>query len=757
MEQVAHTLPHPRLIAVELRPFAEDGTLIITPEGEMFQVDAPPAALARVLALCDGTRPLEEAAAASAAPDTFAEILAALAGTNCFSSRPPAPGEAAWARFAGLEIDPAAVAAAHLILLGDARLLALASDAELLPRSASVTVVERSRLSDTLDGLASVQPLVIALCEHLDIAFLSWLDDLCARSGVRWVQFHLDGGQGWLGPVVVPGRTARYRDLLVRRAAAADDPQIFDALVAAPLDAPPLPPTGELTWMLASFCTEIERWLAGAPCRILGAELRADPLTWQQTAFPVLPLPDVQPQGEPLLAGPPGVELLINERCGIITREVEVTHHPAVPAALKTVQLSLARMMVYDPTWHNDTLSGGSAFGDREAARRAAIGEAAERYCGNYFPGARPVRASYNELRADGEHAVDPEQLVLFSESMYRAPGFPFVPFTRDLPVLWVRGVSLTQGRPAWLPLQLVYVNWNVGGLAGEPLISSTFYPGLAAGTTLEQALAAGVQELIERDSMMVWWLNAQPLPAVRLPADLAALWEGAPTEHGQRAWAIPLPNEFGVPVMAGVVEDTRENLLNIGFACRPDPRAALLKAWTEALTLQEGSRDLLDREGLTRQGVAWNMVPDVLRPWRADRRYLDDFRTDFRDVADLLVQQQVFLDPRATERVRPWIDLPPDTALDGLPSLPDATPDTLRERVERRGFEVFAIDLTTPDVALGGLRVVRVLIPGLVPNFPAAFPPLGHGRVLKAAVALGWRTEPLAEDAVNLMPLPYA
>jgi ribosomal protein S12 methylthiotransferase accessory factor len=52
---------------------------------------------------------------------------------------------------------------------------------------------------------------------------------------------------------------------------------------------------------------------------------------------------------------------------------------------------------------------------------------------------------------------------------------------------------------------------------------------------------------------------------------------------------------------------------------------------------------------------------------------------------------------------------------------------------------------------------VVRVLIPGLAPNFASAFPFQGRGRLRQAAVDLGWRDTPLAEDEINLFPLAHA
>ena len=66
-------------------------------------------------------------------------------------------------------------------------------------------------------------------------------------------------------------------------------------------------------------------------------------------------------------------------------------------------------------------------------------------------------------------------------------------------------------------------------------------------------------------------------------------------------------------------------------------------------------------------------------------------------------------------------------------------------------------MDLTTPDIMHTGLKAARVIIPGLVPNFPAAFPPLGGGRVQNIPVQLGWRDKPLPADELNYMPMPYA
>ncbi|MEM8532720.1 MAG: YcaO-like family protein [Chloroflexota bacterium] len=448
---------------------------------------------------------------------------------------------------------------------------------------------------------------------------------------------------------------------------------------------------------------------------------------------------------------------LVNPRCGIVLRTVQKEHHPSIPSSLQTVQAHIAKMAWHYPSWQNDIISGGSTFGDYKGAYRAALGEAAERYCANYLCHSQVVRASYNDLCAEGQYALDPERMILFSEQLYAMPGCPLAPFTRSTTTYWVPGHSLTRECQIWLPLSFVYINWYTEPYIDAPVTHTPLYAGIAAGATFEQAILSGIEEWIERDITMVWWLNRHPLPTVQLPLTLAQLWEGSPTTLGQRAWLIPLPNEFGIPVMAGVVENTIEQLLTIGFACRHDPIQAALKAWTEALILQEGSRDLLDPQGAIAQAVTDGWFADMFKPWRAARNYLDDFRDDFRDVTHLLMQQQLFLDPRAIEQVRDWVETPTTLSFDELSQCPDRTLATYRQIIEARGYEIVWADVTTPDVAAAGLRVVRVLIPGLVPNFPAAFPPLGLGRVQSLPVQLGWREDALDEHELNYFPLPHA
>ncbi|GAA1312075.1 YcaO-like family protein [Saccharothrix xinjiangensis] len=745
----------PRLVHIELRPLGDDGTLVVTPAGDSFEIAAPPDALWEVLSRFDGTRSLDEVVAGTPDPDGYREVVDELVALGAISAGPAPTRAADWSRFP--ETGPDGVGGVALLLLGDEALTALA--AELAGGSSWREVIRTSaeELSDALD--AAGDAVVLAVRDRIDVPFLEWLNDLCAGRGTRWSQFHVSEGKGWAGPTVRPGFTPDYRDLLGRRRTAADRLDVLEALLSPTVHgAAYLPPVSELRWMLGYLLIDLERWVAGAPDHTTWAEVELNPVDLQVVRHPVLQLPDrpldpsVVPEGETA-----DFDALCDTRTGLITGLPLFPHHESVPDRLITVQSNVADMRrLY--TWANNMVCGGSKFDDAESARLSAIGEAVERYCGNAITDKVKVReASYAQLRDAGDYALDPDRLVLYSDKLYDSPGFPFVRFDEQLSTHWVQGWSLTRQEPIWVPASTIYVNWYIGEFSATPPTNFLYYPGIAAGPSLDWAVASGIEEIIERDATMIWWMNGHPLPKVKMTSELSALWAGTPERMGQQPYLIHLDNEFDFPVFAGVLLNEREGYVNVGFAARPDPFDAARKAWAEALTLQDGSRDMNQPGGLTRGAIQEGWMTLELKPYREDRRYLDDYAPDFHDVNDLMNQQQVFLDPRAADRVRPWLDPAGEREFDSVPSFGARSADAYRELVESRGYEVIYVDLTTQDVARAGLRVVRVLVPGLVPNFPAAFPFLGKRRIQEVPVRLGWRDEPLAEEDLNYVPIPHA
>ena len=134
----------------------------------------------------------------------------------------------------------------------------------------------------------------------------------------------------------------------------------------------------------------------------------------------------------------PAERVLVDARLGLLTAVVRHPQQPGLAVAWIGYGAHVAETNVHAP-YTVDRYGSGASLGDPDQARRAAIGEAIERYCGNVVPDDLPL-ASFAELRAAGRSAADPAELALYSADQYATPGFPFVAFTRELRVAWALG-----------------------------------------------------------------------------------------------------------------------------------------------------------------------------------------------------------------------------------------------------------------------------------------------------------------------------
>ncbi|WP_431930125.1 YcaO-like family protein [Nonomuraea jabiensis] len=557
-----------------------------------------------------------------------------------------------------------------------------------------------------LDSVEGVD-MVVACAGWLPDADWQRIDRLCA--GIPWHRCHAEGLSFRIGPCTIPGRTATYADTRARRLAAARLPDELltlwerldsgDHLSPAPWDAS----SGVVAGLLVDDVLAV---LSGRPVPNLGHQVIVGASPARR---PVLPLP------RPGWAWPASPEQLVDPEFGLITRVVRE------PSALDSCVIYRAYVSATDrfAPWKADRVTGGAAL-DKAQARKAAIGEAVERYCGNVVPDDL-VHGRYAELDAD---AIDPQDLALYSPSQYAAPGFPFTPLTHDLEIEWAAGRDLVSGKDVLVPAPLVYLNYT-----RSPHTNAHANAGIAAGVNLERAERSALEELFERDAVTLWWLRGEQAtryePRARLGGDAAA--------RGLAVTFLAIPSAFGVPVIGAFVEDRARQVVAFGTACRADPERAAAKAFTEAVVSYTMSLGLLDGDG-----PAWRTADHPYRPFRADRTYRDAFRDDWHDLTDLELNLQLFLDPRMQgpllDRLREPFPGPPPSPVD---------PGSYVGRLAAAELRAVSVDLTTPDVRATGLSVVRVVAPGLYGNAPAAFPLLGGSRLAT--------TEPILD------PLPFA
>lgn len=607
---------------------------------------------------------------------------------------------------------------------------------------------------------------LVTVTSSFDVArFFAW-EAFARDQGLSWAPFHLTENGAAYGPYVEPlaDSGARMppipspgpRDLVARWITASPEPDHVRARLNSPVARLSRVAAHEVLPALADFAADVQDWLLGRDADGLWHHVV---LSGERTRHPVLPVPEASHPAHEVTAEPQPTltpASVLDPVTGIVVRLRPIELSDTFPRGAVYTESQTADMGRIRP-WAANIYNAGSAWDDEDAARQGAVGEAIERYCGNVYRPEHLRRCSYQELRDQGERAVDPTELALFSADQYAQAGMPFLPFTPDLEVSWVPGRSLASGQLTWVPASLVYVNWNSGDSIMDPPVNPAYYPGIAAAPSREAALCNALEEVIERDTAMIWWLSGGTAPVLPEPEFLAArTTSGSPV----RTHFLFLPNRFSVPVIGAAVEDVTDGLCTLGLACRHTPDLAARKALLEGLGLVESARDMQRPDGgFWSAFVEAGSPTQPIKPIRTDRCYLDDYRPDFRDATDLFCQLQVQLDPRARDvTAERWAAAEaPIREWERMESLPERSSAAYVEAIAREGFDPICVELTTSDVRAAGWTAVRVVVPGLVPNFPTAFPPLGTGRVLTEASRLGLRERQLREDEVFSFPMPYA
>ncbi|WP_244296447.1 YcaO-like family protein [Paenarthrobacter nitroguajacolicus] len=447
---------------------------------------------------------------------------------------------------------------------------------------------------------------------------------------------------------------------------------------------------------------------------------------------------------------------LVDEQTGIIRRVRSVlTPENAPPAYTSmTAEVSNARWL---GDWPADRVSLGTTFGDPRQAWIAAVAEGMERYCGNFIPADLPVHEYFagtrDELDASGRAAVGLHELPHFAPWQESRKDFPYRNLQPHTQTLWTACRRESDLAEVWLPASLTLLNWRQQRFRDLPRIHHLNYAGIATGQGRADATDRAVLETIERDALELWWHLDGPTRGIRTESipGLANDMAGCRLEY----WVVEMPSEFA-PCMAALVFDPETGLYAAGFSCKNDPIEAARKAVLEAVHTWIYSQGAKDADGWVFQAVeAGLMAKGLYLEHREDRRYLDSVGPDFEFVRDLGAHVQVWLDPRTHHLAQRFTE--PACGMVDIDAVPYVSMPELYSRLEAAGHTVYTRDLTTSDVAVTGLSVVRAVVGGLVPNAPAAFAYLGCPRIGTAALQRGWRsTAPELPQHFTLTPPPH-
>jgi len=358
-------------------------------------------------------------------------------------------------------------------------------------------------------------------------------------------------------------------------------------------------------------------------------------------------------------------------------------------------------------------------------AKASALCESIERYSGVFQGDEARFRARFSDL---GEAAIHVNDGMLFSERQFRdrkqwnaGPLFSWVPepFDVNAEIEWSPVWSLTFNVRRYVPTAYCYYGYSQKYSAWFTRADSN---GCATGHSKEEAILQGFMELIERDSVALWWYNRLRKPAIDLASFAEPYFHELQTHYQalhRDLWVLDITSDLGIPSFAAISRRTDKEIEDIilGFGAHFDSRIAILRALTEVnqpLAAVGSGRFYNDEEYFDNDPAAiswWKTATIENQPYLGpDKNSIPKVQGDY---------------------AKRWSD---DFLVDVM---------TCMRIAEEKGLETLVLDQTRPDT---GLHVVKMFVPGLRHFWPRFAP----GRLYDVPVSIGWLAAPLTEDQLN-------
>ena len=586
---------------------------------------------------------------------------------------------------------------------------------------------------------------------------LQKLNQSALNSGQPWMLVKPVGTVIWLGPIFIPGKTGCWSCLAQRLQ---DNREVETAVAQQTGRSSPLVtsravlPT-HLQVGLNLAATEIAQWLVrGDNKKILGKLMTWDLTSMEVQHHVLVQRPQCSACGsyhsyEHFKPRP----ITLNSHYKISTVDgghrsfaPEQTfrnyqHHispiTGVVSSLTKVDTANELVHVYSAN-HKSRGKLDSLTELRHSLRRKSAGkgktdlqskvsglcEAIERYSGIFTGEEYRIKGTYSHLESA---AIHPNSWMQFSEQQYqnrhqwnpqhsRFARIP-EPFDAGTEIDWTPVWSLTNQEFKYLPTACCYFNYP---LTKEHQFCHDDSNGSAAGNTIEEGILQGFMELVERDSVALWWYNRVPRPGVDLDSFNEPYLQAIQDNYRDRQrelWVLDLTSDFKIPSFAAISRrtDQPQEEIIMGFGTHFEPKIAILRAVTELN--QTSQIELTDSK-------AHLQDPDLVN-W----------------LESATLENQPYLQP-LTNTTKAYSNYPQNWSH-------DLREDVLKcvELAKEQGLETLVLNQTRPDI---GLPVVKVFVPGMR-HFWNRFAP---GRLYDVPVKLGWLSQPLAEQELNPIPM---
>ncbi|MBI2635302.1 MAG: YcaO-like family protein [Parcubacteria group bacterium] len=291
------------------------------------------------------------------------------------------------------------------------------------------------------------------------------------------------------------------------------------------------------------------------------------------------------------------------------------------------------------------------------------------------------IYGSWKELKSNG--AIDPRAFRGFQVDENSRFG-------------WAPCYSLFDNKKHFVPAQLVYLGYE--RLPEEPLIRQTTTNGAAAGVSREQALEHAILEAIERDALMIHWLNKITPPKIdiggleNLGNKTIAKIIGEYRRYKIDFALLDITADLGIPVVLTVIRDNAigRPAIFLGAGADLNIESAIIHSLLEGL--RAGYWNSVSRE----QIEAVNKKVPLIENIEERRVYWCD-KSRMREV-DFLLDGPI----KKIER----------NEFGGASN--QKKMELLKQILMVRGMKAYGVDYATKAAKDSGLKITKVLIPEL-------------------------------------------
>ena len=606
------------------------------------------------------------------------------------------------------------------------------------PNKKGISNIALSFLSSSFTSSLNKSDLIIVAEDYQNIALFELINKICFKKKKAWIRMSFDDNTGYLGPLVIPGRTSCFNCCELRLVTNSPNyeyelwrnkehipktkllvPEIFADFLSVICAKEVLrylihreePETMDNlivfdTRQLNFTKHKIFRHPNCIYCNSLGLAKKLHSKsfhnsfnTTRQIMMSKSNFDDSIPLSENELLEK--LRKLIDLRTGIIleTKKYGVdnrlginSHYFSYAPCSKPLRIGLEGELTKLVELGNSLVNpspSGSGLSPNEAEIHTLM-EAVERYSNMVADESRFIWSTYRDIE---KLAINPLDLGLPLDEKY-TQGRRISRYSIDSEIPWIQGHDIYSGKPVFVAADFVHYP----SIREKPIVFETSN-GSSAHTDIVQAVLNGLYEVIERDSFLTMWLNRISMPILdikTLPGDFNKSIKLI-SEHGMNVKLVDLTNDSHVPTVMAVCCNNNPDkypALEVGTATHAEPEKAIQKALFEMETgLIHYLEDVQEKEIL---------YPNQITSIHENAKY--------------------YRNPKMRKYWEFMISSKQTSKLSRFAGRVFKNQNVLLMQIVKqlhmRGHRVVYVDITASDIRNLGLRAVKVFVTGFQPLY---------------------------------------